>query len=95
MDDHNDPVHLERVSTMNFIQVDDLGALPPHGMKSQNYTHDEYRINEWYRAWMKEQVVKKQDALTTYQVNMMFIDEMSNSNIVDQCNIYIFKIPFS
>ena len=73
MDDYNDPVHLERFSTMNFIQIDDLGSIPRHGMRSQNYTLEDYRINDWYlKTWMPH-TNKKQDGITTYQVCFIYI----------------------
>lgn len=67
MDDYNDPVHLERLSTLNFFQVEDLGAIMPTGQRSHNYTLEDYRINEWYYSWLPH-TNKRQDGLTTYQV---------------------------
>lgn len=67
MDDYNDPVHLERISTLNFFQVEDLGAILPKGQRSLNYTLEDYRINEWYYSWLPY-VNRQQDELTTYQV---------------------------
>lgn len=46
LDDFNDPVHLERISTRNTFSVQDLGAFPPSQL-SKDYTTDYYRINEW------------------------------------------------
>lgn len=45
-DDFNDPIHLEKISTLNTFTVQDLGAIPNDSM-SQDYTSDLYRINEW------------------------------------------------
>ena len=45
-DDFNDPIHLERISTLNTFTVQDLGAIP-NGSLSSDYTSDYFRINEW------------------------------------------------
>lgn len=45
-DDFNDPVHLERISTRNMFYVNDLGAFP-NSSSSQDYTSNDYKINEW------------------------------------------------
>lgn len=45
-DDFNDPIHLERISTLNTFIVRDLGSIP-NGSLSSDYTSDFYRINEW------------------------------------------------
>lgn len=45
-DDFNDPIHLERISTLNTFIVRDLGSIP-NGSLSQDYSSDYYRINEW------------------------------------------------
>lgn len=45
-DDFNDPIHLERISTLNTFIVQDLGAVKPN--TSEDYTSGYYRINEWY-----------------------------------------------
>lgn len=46
-DDFNDPIHLERISTMNTFIAQDLGAFPASTLSS-DYTSDLYRINKWY-----------------------------------------------
>nr|XP_053642141.1 uncharacterized protein LOC128695490 isoform X1 [Cherax quadricarinatus]XP_053642143.1 uncharacterized protein LOC128695490 isoform X1 [Cherax quadricarinatus] len=74
MDDYNDPVHLERISTLNFFQVEDLGAIMPTGERSLNYTLEDYRINEWYYSWLPH-TNKQQDELTTYQVNLFLYSQ--------------------
>ncbi|XP_066939738.1 uncharacterized protein [Macrobrachium rosenbergii] len=68
MDDYNDPVHLERLSTLNFFQVEDLGAIMPTEERSLNYTLEDYRVNEWYYSWLPHTNHQQQDKLTTYQV---------------------------
>lgn len=68
MDDYNDPVHLERISTLNFFQVEDLGAILPKGQRSLNYTLEDYRTNEWYYSWLPYTNLQ-QDKLTTYQAS--------------------------
>ncbi|CAG2178002.1 unnamed protein product, partial [Oppiella nova] len=50
--DHlNDPYHLEGTSTLNTIEAIDLGAIQNNSF-STNYTHEQYKINEWYRLWL-------------------------------------------
>lgn len=79
MDDYNDPVHLERVSTLNFIQVDDLGAIPLHGMSSLNYSSDDYRINEWWsETWMPHRH-ENHDGLTTFQVQIRYANNTNET----------------
>ena len=46
-DDYNDPIHLERISTLNMFETRDLGAIPT-GNDGLNYTSSFYRINDWY-----------------------------------------------
>lgn len=45
-DDFNDPIHLERISTLNTFIVKDLGGIPNDSL-SEDYTSDYYRINDW------------------------------------------------
>ncbi|KAB7494640.1 putative G-protein coupled receptor [Armadillidium nasatum] len=78
MDDYNDPVHLERISTMNFIQIDDLGAIPLEGMKSQNYTLEDYRINEWYRTWLPHRN-KQQDVNLIFSVKIRYANNTNET----------------
>ena len=52
-DDFNDPIHLERISTLNMFITRDLGAIPT-GNKGENYTSNYYRINDWYTAWLPD-----------------------------------------
>lgn len=66
MDDYNDPIHLERYSTLNMFDVRDLGAIPKDS-RSANYSSDYYRINKWYEKWLPDRV-DRQDTKTTYQV---------------------------
>merc|ERR1712156_107089 len=57
-DDYNDPIHLERISTLNMFVTKDLGAIPD-GNLGNNYTSDYYRINEWYKKWLPDESFKK------------------------------------
>lgn len=45
-DDFNDPIHLERISTLNTFTVRDLGAVRNDSL-STDYASEFYRINEW------------------------------------------------
>ncbi|XP_050701571.1 uncharacterized protein LOC126987957 [Eriocheir sinensis] len=78
MDDYNDPVHLERISTLNFFQVEDLGAILPQGQRSRNYTLEDYRINEWYYSWLPY-TNQQQDELTTYQVKIRYANNTNET----------------
>uniref|UniRef100_A0A6A7FUN2 G-protein coupled receptor 158 n=1 Tax=Hirondellea gigas TaxID=1518452 RepID=A0A6A7FUN2_9CRUS len=80
MDDFNDPVHLERTSTMNFIQIDDLGAIMPSGEMSKNYTMDDYIINDWYHSWLPHKNVR-QDGLTTFQVRIRYANNTNETYV--------------
>uniref|UniRef100_T1IVI8 GPR158/179 extracellular domain-containing protein n=1 Tax=Strigamia maritima TaxID=126957 RepID=T1IVI8_STRMM len=73
-DDFNDPIHLQRISTLNTFQADDLGAF--RSSRSLNYTTDQYRINEWYTAWLPDNT-RRQDSKITYTVR---ITHANNTN---------------
>ncbi|KAK7069808.1 hypothetical protein SK128_015419 [Halocaridina rubra] len=81
MDDYNDPVHLERYSTLNFFQVEDLGAILPSGQRSLNYTLEDYRVNEWYTAWLPHSNHQQQDKLTTYQVKIRYSNNTNETYV--------------
>lgn len=70
-DDFNDPVHLQKISTMNTFHVEDLGAFERDSL-SRDYTSDFYRINEWYSLWLPDKVEKRHDTKTTYQVEIRY-----------------------
>ncbi|CAB0033910.1 unnamed protein product [Trichogramma brassicae] len=76
LDDFNDPVHLERISTRNTFSVSDLGAFPSSQL-SKDYTTDYYRINEWYKKWLPDNV-ERHDTKITYQVEIRYAN---NTNI--------------
>lgn len=69
-DDFNDPYHLEGTSTLNTIVAVDLGAIPNNSF-SANYTHEQYKINEWYKAWLPD-LTKRHDSKTTYTVQITY-----------------------
>lgn len=68
LDDFNDPIHLQRISTLNTFESADLGAFR-RDSRSLNYTSDLYRINEWYKAWLPD-TTTRQDSKTTYTVKI-------------------------
>eukprot|EP00090_Calanus_glacialis_P009944 TRINITY_DN1832_c0_g1_i1.p1 TRINITY_DN1832_c0_g1~~TRINITY_DN1832_c0_g1_i1.p1 ORF type:complete len:847 (+),score=167.28 TRINITY_DN1832_c0_g1_i1:123-2663(+) len=72
-DDYNDPIHLERISTLNMFVTKDLGAIPD-GNLGNNYTSDYYRINEWYKKWLPDNAHKEQlhDTKTVYDVRIRY-----------------------
>lgn len=76
-DDFNDPIHLERISTLNTFTVHDLGAVPPD--TSSDYTSDYYRINEWYKKWLPDNVVGRHDTKTTYQVEIRYANNTNET----------------
>ncbi|XP_014218374.1 uncharacterized protein LOC106646764 [Copidosoma floridanum] len=75
-DDFNDPVHLERISTMNTFYTQDLGAFPSDQL-SRDYTTDYYRTNEWYKKWLPDNT-ERHDTKITYQVEIRYAN---NTNI--------------
>ncbi|XP_060526856.1 uncharacterized protein LOC132702314 [Cylas formicarius] len=76
-DDFNDPVHLERISTLNTFTVTDLGAVKPD--TSADYTSDYYRINEWYKKWLPDHVNTRHDTKTTYQVQIRYANNTNET----------------
>ncbi|XP_046734567.1 uncharacterized protein LOC124404468 [Diprion similis] len=77
-DDFNDPIHLERISTRNTFTVQDLGAFPADSL-SHDYTTDYYRINEWYKKWLPDNVDKRHDTKTTYQVEIRYANNTNET----------------
>ena len=77
-DDFNDPIHLERISTRNTFTVQDLGAFPSSSL-SQDYTTDYYRINEWYKKWLPDNVQRRHDTKTTYQVEIRYANNTNET----------------
>lgn len=76
-DDFNDPVHLERISTLNTFTVHDLGAVKPN--TSADYTSDYHRINEWYKKWLPDQINTRHDTKTTYQVEIRYANNTNET----------------
>lgn len=48
----------------------DLGAID-NRFSSTNYTNEQYKINEWYNAWLPDNT-KRQDSKTTYTVKINY-----------------------
>jgi len=69
-DDFNDPYHLSGTSTLNTMVATDLGAINTKFM-STNYTNEQYKVNEWYNAWLPD-TTKRQDSKTTYTVQIAY-----------------------
>ncbi|XP_014280569.1 uncharacterized protein [Halyomorpha halys] len=78
-DDFNDPIHVEKLSTLNMFTVNDLGAFNPNETLSLDYTTDFYRINEWYSAWLPDNVVGRHDTKTTYQVEIRYANNTNET----------------
>lgn len=76
-DDFNDPHHIQGTSTLNTIEVSDLGAIPSNS-QSTNYTDDQYKINEWYSAWLPDQT-KRQDNKQVYSAKITYANGTSQS----------------
>lgn len=74
-DDYNDPIHLERISTLNMFETKDLGAIPT-GKDSFNYTSNFYRINDWYKAWLPDNahILQLHDTKTVYDVRIRYFN---------------------
>nr|CAD7571767.1 unnamed protein product [Timema californicum] len=77
-DDFNDPIHLEKLSTLNTFTVQDLGGVPKESL-SLDYTSDYYRINEWYKKWLPDQVIGRHDTKTTYQVEIRYANNTNET----------------
>ncbi|CAB3375436.1 Hypothetical predicted protein [Cloeon dipterum] len=77
-DDFNDPIHLQRISTMNTFTVQDLGAIP-NNSQSSDYTSDYYRTNEWYRKWLPDVVKNRQDTKVTYDVKIRYANNTNET----------------
>ncbi|XP_063705468.1 uncharacterized protein LOC134834659 [Culicoides brevitarsis] len=77
-DDFNDPIHLAKISTMNTFDVRDLGAIPA-GASSSDYTTDFYKINEWYKLWLPDDVFNRHDTKTTYQVEIRYANNTNET----------------
>ncbi|KAI4503084.1 hypothetical protein M0802_002128 [Mischocyttarus mexicanus] len=77
-DDFNNPIHLERISTRNTFTVQDLGAFSSDTL-SKDYTTDYYRINEWYKKWLPDTVVKRHDTKATYQVEIRYANNTNET----------------
>lgn len=77
-DDFNDPIHLERISTLNTFTVRDLGAVSKDTL-STDYTSDYFRINDWYKAWLPDNVVGRHDTKTTYQVEIRYANNTNET----------------
>uniref|UniRef100_A0A182M7C6 GPR158/179 extracellular domain-containing protein n=1 Tax=Anopheles culicifacies TaxID=139723 RepID=A0A182M7C6_9DIPT len=77
-DDFNDPIHLEKISTLNTFYVRDLGAFPPDSAL-HDYTIKNYHINEWYNAWLPDNVDKRHDTKTTYQVEIRYANNTNET----------------
>ncbi|KAI1308698.1 putative G-protein coupled receptor [Halotydeus destructor] len=69
-DDFNDPYHLQGTSTLNTMEALDAGAIPL-GSVSSNYTNDQYKINDWYKAWLPD-TSKRHDDKTTYTAQITY-----------------------
>ena len=74
-DDYNDPIHLERISTLNMFETKDLGAIPT-GKDSFNYTSNFYRINDWYKAWLPDNahILQLHNTKTVYDVRIRYFN---------------------
>lgn len=79
VDDFNDPIHLQKISTLNTFDIRDLGAIPFDQTKSKDYTTDYYRINEWYRKWLPDIVGERHDTKTTYQVEIRYANNTNET----------------
>lgn len=78
LDDFNDPIHLQKISTMNTFDVRDLGASPPDAI-SKDYTSELYKINEWYKTWLPDDVDKRHDTKTTYKVQIRYANNTNET----------------
>lgn len=102
-DDFNDPVHLQKISTLNTFYVEDLGAFDPDSL-SKDYTSDFYRTNEWYKLLLPDKVEKRHDTKTTYQVEIRYANNTNETftfhgppgsdEVCIVCNVLFYVILF-
>lgn len=78
-DDFNDPIHLEKMSTLNTFTVRDLGAFSNESL-TQDYTSKHYGTNEWYSKWLPDNVVGRHDTKTTYQVEIRYANNTNETH---------------
>ncbi|XP_022919951.1 uncharacterized protein [Onthophagus taurus] len=77
LDDFNDPLHLERISTLNTFIVQDLGAVKPD--TSSDYASIFYRLKNWYKTWLPDKVDGRHDTKTTYQVKIRYANNTNET----------------
>lgn len=78
VDDFNDPIHLQKISTLNTFSVQDLGAIPANA-HSKDYTTDYYKINEWYKKWLPDDVEHRHDTKTTYDIEIRYANNTNET----------------
>lgn len=78
LDDFNDPIHLQKISTLNTFSVQDLGAIPPNSY-SKDYTTEFYKINEWYKKWLPDDVENRHDTKTTYDIEIRYANNTNET----------------
>lgn len=78
LDDFNDPIHLQKISTLNTFSVQDLGSIPANAY-SKDYTTDYYKINEWYKKWLPDDVEKRHDTKTTYDIEIRYANNTNET----------------
>lgn len=62
----------------NTFDVEDLGAIT-NGAATQDYTNELYRINEWYRLWLPDNVESKHDTKLQYQVEIRYANNTNET----------------
>lgn len=78
LDDFNDPIHLLKISTMNTFSINDLGAIPSDSI-SRDYASEHYKVNDWYKAWLPDDVEKRHDTKTTYQIEIRYANNTNET----------------
>ncbi|GBP14576.1 hypothetical protein EVAR_93452_1 [Eumeta japonica] len=78
--DVNDTVYSKETSTPNLFHVEDLGAFDLESL-SKDYTSDFYRTNEWYRIWLPDELDRRHDTKTTYQVEIRYANNTNETFI--------------
>ena len=72
-DDYNDPTNWLREPTNRTIDIIDYGAGP-----QSNYTHDSYKLNQWYDRWLPDGWEEANDdslSKHTYDVSIKYSNE--------------------
>lgn len=64
------------VISLTHFSVKNLGVFDPES-SYEDYTSDDYRINEWYHLWLPDNVDKRNSTLAAYQVEIKYANNVT------------------